>query len=404
MTNENETLPVPPMRYRYLVGPLNDAAYENPTGDLIFGTCIPAENYESVFDFGCGCGRTARMLLQQRHVPTQYMGIDVSRQMVDWCREAYTPLKPNFKFVHHDVHSLHYGSTNSDRKTAPFPVPDNSFTLFMAISVFTHLVPRQTEFYLSEMSRILKPGGMAQTTWFFFNKSQFPMMPTYLNALYIDSEDPTNAVIYDEQYVRNIAEDNDLDVLYFMPGYQSQITFRKRGLETSKKNQAKYRWVPAPAVQVTNNEAKSSDSAAAEANSNIQCVTAAQDIKGMLTHDDRVLIDSPAISSDRLPCVFSIQNTGTLGWPTYESPGAPDALKFNVEWTHIGNGVSSSTLHSIPGDVVAPGELATVPIMLQVPSAPGEYQLKISLFFRGLPVEQVSPLLQAVNIETASQS
>ena len=59
------SIPMPPLELRRLVGPLDDAFYENASGDFIFPQ-VPEQAYVSVFDFGCGCGRQARQLMQQR--------------------------------------------------------------------------------------------------------------------------------------------------------------------------------------------------------------------------------------------------------------------------------------------------------------------------------------------------
>jgi len=73
---------IPPMELRQLVGPTEDKDYDNPTGDLVYPQ-IPGELYETVFDFGCGCGRIARQLMLQRAVPKHYLGIDVNRRMIE---------------------------------------------------------------------------------------------------------------------------------------------------------------------------------------------------------------------------------------------------------------------------------------------------------------------------------
>jgi hypothetical protein len=44
------------------------------------------------------------------------------------------------------------------------------------------------------------------TTWFLFDKQDFPMMQEFQNALYISDFDPTNAVIFDRRWLeRTIA-------------------------------------------------------------------------------------------------------------------------------------------------------------------------------------------------------
>src|SRR5687768_18468903 len=133
---------------RELVGPTDPALFDNPSGEPVYPH-LPLEVYDSVFDFGCGCGRVARQLIQQRPRPERYLGIDVHRGMIQWCRENLMPAAPAFEFLHHDVFSRGL-NPNGTADSAPFPAPDDSFTLVQAFSIFTHLTERQTPHYLRE--------------------------------------------------------------------------------------------------------------------------------------------------------------------------------------------------------------------------------------------------------------
>jgi len=195
------TLPLPPLRYRTLVGPTEDSFFDNPSGSLVFPD-LPAEAYDSVFDWGSGCGRLARQLIQQNPRPRRYTGVDLHRGMVDWCRKNLAPHAPGFTFAHDDVFSLSFNPGGS-RTPHAFPAADGSVTLFIAWSVFTHVNEEQTRFYLRELARVLAPRGIAVTTWFLFDKGDFPMMQEFQNALFINDVDPTNAVIFDRSWLRN---------------------------------------------------------------------------------------------------------------------------------------------------------------------------------------------------------
>jgi SAM-dependent methyltransferase len=97
-------IPMPPLEMRRMVGPTDPEDFDNPSGEPIYaGFGLPLDAYDSVFDFGCGCGRVARQLLQQNPRPRRYVGIDAHRGMIDWCRENLSPIDPNFQFFHHDV-------------------------------------------------------------------------------------------------------------------------------------------------------------------------------------------------------------------------------------------------------------------------------------------------------------
>ncbi len=71
----------------------------------------------------------------------------------------------------------------------------------IALSVFTHLTQVQAEAYLAELSRVLEPGGILLTSWFLFDKRDFPMMQEDQNTLFINEFDVRNAVIYDRSWI-----------------------------------------------------------------------------------------------------------------------------------------------------------------------------------------------------------
>ena len=189
---------------RALIGGLGPEHFDNPDRVLVY-PYLPVAAYDSVFDFGCGCGRLARRLIQQDPRPRHYLGVDIHTGMIDWCKAHLTPFAPAFEFVHHNVFNVGLNPKSADR-VRPFPT-DDSFMLVEAWSVFTHLAEDQAEYYLSEVSRILAHNGIFQSTWFLFDKDGFPMMQEFQNALYINEMDPSNAVIFDRgccsaQFVR----------------------------------------------------------------------------------------------------------------------------------------------------------------------------------------------------------
>ena len=127
------------------------------------------------------------------------MGIDLHRGMINWCQENLTPASHGFRFLHHDVFNPGFNPEATARMQT-LPVEDESASLFLAWSVFTHLNQEAAEFYLREMRRTLTDDGLAITTWFLFDKTEFPMMQEFQNALFINDVDPTNAVIFDRSW------------------------------------------------------------------------------------------------------------------------------------------------------------------------------------------------------------
>ena len=79
------------------------------------------DSFESVLDFGCGCGRVLRWLAPEL-TPARVFGTDIDRQAVAWCSKNL----PGIAF-----------SVNAG--LPPTGYAAQSFDLIYAISVFSHL-------------------------------------------------------------------------------------------------------------------------------------------------------------------------------------------------------------------------------------------------------------------------
>jgi SAM-dependent methyltransferase len=201
-------LPLPPEHMRELVGPTDPAAFDNPDGKLVFGGA--EADYDSVLDFGCGCGRAARQLLQQKVPPRRYLGVDIHAGMIAWDNANLAPRHPGFAFKHHDVFAAGLNPGADKPLTLPIPCPDADISLAVAISVFTHLLEEQAVHYLHEIRRVLRDDGIFIGSFFLFEKEGFPMMQDFQNALYINHVDPTNAVVFDRQWLQRTAREAGL--------------------------------------------------------------------------------------------------------------------------------------------------------------------------------------------------
>ena len=193
---------MPPVELRELVGPREAEAFEQPEGVPVFPTLRREEQYEFVLDFGCGRGRVARKLaLAAAPMPKRYVGFDLHAGMINWANKNLAPQLPGFKFIHSDVFNAGFNPGPSLPHTARFPAEDNSVSLLVAFSVFTHLTQSQAEVYLEEVRRVLRPDGVMLASFFLFEKANFPMMQDFQNALYINDSDPTNAVVFDREWL-----------------------------------------------------------------------------------------------------------------------------------------------------------------------------------------------------------
>jgi len=234
-----DRLPYPPFEMRELVGATDLTVFDNPEGKLIFDYLEPKlgpEVYQKVFDFGCGCGRMARLLIQQRPRPELYVGVDLHEGMIRWCRKNLSLFAPNFSFHHHNVFNARFNPDPGLPSLATFPVPDSQFTLVIAHSVFTHLTEEQAGHYLRECARILAPEGVLYSSWFLFDKEDHPMMHDHDNALYVSYRDPSAVVLFGKQWLRKIARECGLKIFAVAPpglrGYQWVVLMtRKQDVE-----------------------------------------------------------------------------------------------------------------------------------------------------------------------------
>ena len=98
-----------------------------------------------VLDWGCGCGRVSRWL---NRPDWRMHGVDIDHENAAWCHQH---LGKGEAWLGCDLEP-------------PTPFEDASFDLIFGISVFTHLGEEAQFRWLSELKRLLRPGGVALVT------------------------------------------------------------------------------------------------------------------------------------------------------------------------------------------------------------------------------------------------
>ncbi len=125
---------------------------------------------DRVLEAGCGIGRMAIPLTAYLTEDAEYQGFDVVPRGIKWCHEQITPRFPNFHFQLANVHNGHYNPDGTFKASEyKFPFEDERFDFIYLTSVFTHMLPVDLENYLSEISRVLKPGKTAFITYYLLN-------------------------------------------------------------------------------------------------------------------------------------------------------------------------------------------------------------------------------------------
>lgn len=168
-----------------------------------------------VLDVGCGSGRVAVPLGDYLSPDGEYRGFDIQPESIEWCRRTISKRFPNLRFEVADVYNAFY---NPEGRWHPheyrFPYEDASFDLVFLTSVFTHMRSPEVRQYLSEIARVLRPGGRCVISFFLLNPEtrrligegkakrafRFEMDGSFAD----DEENPEAAIAYEEPVVREV--------------------------------------------------------------------------------------------------------------------------------------------------------------------------------------------------------
>lgn len=127
----------------------------------------------AVLDVGCGIGKHAIHFAPYLQSPGFYEGFDVDERSIGYCREVITARYPHIRFRHVDVQSDMY-SPSAGRTASEFcfPYADGTFDFVFLASVFSHMFLADVAHYVSEIVRVLKPGGRMLATGYFLGDEQ----------------------------------------------------------------------------------------------------------------------------------------------------------------------------------------------------------------------------------------
>lgn len=173
--------------------------------DILQKNGFDINKFDSILDFGCGCGRV------MRHGKTlkgpKLYGADLNPVLVPWCKKSLT-----------------FADFKSNKLYEKLDYGDEKFDFIYAISVFTHLTEDLQNFWIGELTRILKPGGLLLITT--HGKSRIQTLRPeekekfYLGQVVVRNKEYAGANIcnafHPEQYVRNVLA-KGLTVIDFAP-------------------------------------------------------------------------------------------------------------------------------------------------------------------------------------------
>jgi SAM-dependent methyltransferase len=178
----------------------------------------------AVIDVGSGYGRLTLGIFELLRYRGRYLGFDILPRHVEWCARHLTRIAPNVRFRHLDVRNERYNPGGRiDPAAMRFPAGSASFDVAAVFSVFTHLDRGSCGRYLVELARVLRPGGVAVTTWFAFDDDRLPAMGSEQASYRMEHvlevgvrtsfpDNPLRAIAFEESLVRRMVADAGLEV------------------------------------------------------------------------------------------------------------------------------------------------------------------------------------------------
>ncbi len=157
-----------------------------------------------VLEIGCGVGRTAYALLD-RLEQGGFTGMDIERVSIEDCQQRGVFKRKGFKFDSLDVRNDEYNPNGKYyAHEYRFPYDDNAFDVIFLVSVFTHMLTKDVEQYIAEISRMLAPGGHCMVTTFLMDHGREGQLGTFDHTedrhSFIDPKMPEVAVGYEQGF------------------------------------------------------------------------------------------------------------------------------------------------------------------------------------------------------------
>ena len=174
---------------------------------------------DKVLDIGSGIGRLAIPLTTYLDENGSYEGFDVVEYGVKWCQKYISSKYPNFNFKYIPLHNDLYTKKGQNANTFKFPYEDDTFDKVILLSVFTHMLPKEIENYISEIKRVLKKGGLCYATFFIINEEAKRLMKDYFNFSYeyehhflMNKNVKSANVAYKEEFLKKLIKSTQLSI------------------------------------------------------------------------------------------------------------------------------------------------------------------------------------------------
>jgi SAM-dependent methyltransferase len=183
------------------------------------------EPSHAVLEIGCGGGGPALALTKYLDRHGRYDGLDILPIEITRARDAISTRHPNFNFHLADIYNSKYNPAGqSTAADYAFPFQNDTFDVVFLNSVFTHMLPRDIENYVGQISRVMKRGGRCLITYFLINAEAERLMASskdgnktfphrFENYRAQDRTVHERVIALDEQFVRDLYAKNGLCIV-----------------------------------------------------------------------------------------------------------------------------------------------------------------------------------------------
>lgn len=146
----SSSVPLPPARLRHRVhGSLDRESFlrlgrviATNLHDLLASVGRRLDSFDSILDFGCGCGRVLRFLASSAP-NSRFYATDIDPSPIEWGQR--------------NMPGIRWSSNGFE---PPLPFGNDAVDLVYAISVFSHLDEAFQNAWLAELERVARPGAI----------------------------------------------------------------------------------------------------------------------------------------------------------------------------------------------------------------------------------------------------